>query len=281
MFLVTQLVPVSGLDTDPEGVARFDAWAGVLVDVARHDQGEDHDAWSAEELREQGKGSKRRLQVLALADGEPVGAAGVIASVHDNLQVALLFVSVLPDHRGRGVGDVLAAWSVDAARGLGRSILHTETQWGADTDEDPHEPWVRRHGFVPAQTILRSDVDVREVALPEVGPADGYRLETHVDAMPEADLADRAVLARRMSTDAPLGDLELGEETWDEDRIRVRTSGPGRWGDASCRPSPATSRPGGSSGTRASRCPGTPPSWPSSTTPWCCASTVGTRWGCP
>ncbi len=220
MFLVTDLVPVSGLDTDPEGVARFDAWAGVLVDVARHDQGEDHDAWSATELRGlEGSPSKRRLQVLAVEDGQPVGAAGVIAPLLDNERTAQVFLGVLPGHRRQGIGDLLAAWVEDTVRSLGRSTLHAETQWGADTD-DPHAPWVERHGFTPAQSVLRSDVGARGVALPDVGAADGYRLETHVDVVPDADLADRAVLARRMSTDAPLGDLELSEEEWDEERVR-------------------------------------------------------------
>ncbi|MBD3783692.1 MAG: GNAT family N-acetyltransferase [Micrococcales bacterium] len=218
---IPDLVPVSGLDTDPEAVARFDAWAGVLEAAARHDQGEDHDAWSAAELRElEGSASKRRVQVLALDAGEPVGAAGVIASLRDNPEVALLYVSVLPGARRRGTGDALAAWAVDAARGLGRTVLHAETQWGPDSDEDPHEPWMRRHSFAPAQTVLRSDLAVDGTMLPEPAVATGYRLETHVDEMPEADLTDRALLARRMSTDVPLGELELGEEAWDEDRVR-------------------------------------------------------------
>lgn len=221
MFLVTDLVPVSGLDTDPEDAARFDTWARVLADAAHHDQGQDHDAWTAEELRAlEASPSKTRLQVLAVDDGQPVGAAGVIAPLLDNESTALVFASVLPGHRRRGVGDRLAGWVGETARSLGRTTLHTETQWGADTDEDPHGPWVERHGFAPAQTVLRSDLAVRDAVLPDAEAAPGYRLETHVDAMPEADLADRATLARRMSTDAPLGDLELSEEEWDEDRVR-------------------------------------------------------------
>lgn len=224
MFLVTtlDLVPVSGLDTDQDAAARFDAWAEVLREAARHDQGEDHDAWSAAELRGlEGSASKKRLQVLAVTgDGEPVGAAGVIAPLLDNEETAQVFAAVVPEHRRRGVGDALAAWALGEAAALGRTTLHTETQWGAETDDDPHAGWVARHGFEPAQTVLRSDLAVREASVPEPVVADGYRLETHVDEMPEADLADRAFLARRMSTDVPLGDLELGEEEWDEDRIR-------------------------------------------------------------
>ncbi|MBM6401915.1 GNAT family N-acetyltransferase [Phycicoccus sonneratiae] len=215
------LVPVSGLDTDPTARARFDTWARLLEEVARDEQGEDHDAWSAEELRGlEGSASKRRRQVLAVDGDEPVGAGGIIAPLLDNEATAQVFVAVLPAHRRRGVGDELLRWVEGEARGLGRATLHAETQWGADTDEDPFAGWVERHGFEAAQTVLRSDLVMgeRTVSVPVV--ADGYRLETHVDVMPEADLADRAFLARRMSTDVPLGDLELAEEEWDEGRVR-------------------------------------------------------------
>lgn len=48
----------------------------------------------------------------------------------------------------------------------------------------------------------------------------GYELVRWRDATPDALLDDRAVLEERMSTDAPPGDLPVGEERWDGDRIR-------------------------------------------------------------
>jgi GNAT superfamily N-acetyltransferase len=221
VFLVTDLVPVSGLDTDPEGVARFDAWTQVLVDVARHEQGDDHDAWSAAELRGlEGSPTKKRVQVMALEEGRPVGGAWLIAPVLDNQHVAWVSVAVLPPHRRRGIGDLLARWVEEQARGLGRTTLQGETDWVAGGAVDPHAGWVERNGFAPAQTVVRSDLEVGAGDLPVVSAADGYRVETHVDEMPEADLEDRAVLARRMSTDVPLGDLVLHEEEWDAERVR-------------------------------------------------------------
>jgi hypothetical protein len=41
-----------------------------------------------------------------------------------------------------------------------------------------------------------------------------------VDGIPDSWLEDRAELQRRMSTDAPLGDLQLEEEDWDAERVR-------------------------------------------------------------
>ena len=41
-----------------------------------------------------------------------------------------------------------------------------------------------------------------------------------MDRLPEEWLEDRALLARRMSTDAPMGDIDLDEQEWDADRVR-------------------------------------------------------------
>ncbi|GGL35360.1 GNAT family N-acetyltransferase [Phycicoccus endophyticus] len=216
-----ELVPVSGLDIDPTAANRFDAWAGVLADAARHDEGEDHDAWTAQELRGlEGDTTARRLQVLATVDGDPVGAAGLVLPLLDNQHAAMLVLAVHPAHRRRGDGGALLAWAEEQARAAGRTTAYTETRWSGGRDDDGHAPFALAHGYLAAQTVLRSDLDVATATGSAPSAPSGYRVETHVDAMPDADLADRAVLARRMSTDTPLGDLELGEEAWDEERVR-------------------------------------------------------------
>lgn len=48
----------------------------------------------------------------------------------------------------------------------------------------------------------------------------GYVVETSVDDTPDAWLEDRVVLQHRMSTDSPVGDLDLREERWDAERLR-------------------------------------------------------------
>jgi GNAT superfamily N-acetyltransferase len=59
------------------------------------------------------------------------------------------------------------------------------------------------------------------VTFSDVAAGDGdYAIETSLDGIPDSWLDDRAELQRRMSTDAPLGDLQLEEEDWDADRMR-------------------------------------------------------------
>ncbi len=226
VFLMTddggvELVAVSGLDPAPEAEARFLCWVEVLDEVARAGLGENHDAWSAQELRAlEAATDRQRLLVLALRDGEPAGAGAVILPLLDNADTAQVVVSVLPGSRRRGVGTEVLHWAEDRAQALGRATLHAETEWLGGPDDDPHAGWAARQGFSAAQTVLRSDLALRAApTTPAVEPP-GYRIETHVGAGPESDLADRAHLLRRISTDAPMGDLALEEEEWDEDRVR-------------------------------------------------------------
>ncbi len=63
------------------------------------------------------------------------------------------------------------------------------------------------------------------------GDAAAYEIEVAQGLPPAEWLEDLAVLNRRMSTDAPLGDLALEEEDWDVDRVRAeyqRRLGSGR-----------------------------------------------------
>ncbi|WP_299443574.1 hypothetical protein [uncultured Phycicoccus sp.] len=223
MFHMVDLVPVSGLDSEPAAAARFDAWAEVQGVAARHDLGDDHDAWTVDELRGIMQDStKHRSTVLAVHGHEVLGAGAVIAPLLDNQGVASLVVTTRPDRRRAGVGGALLAWAEGHARELGRTTVVAQTQWAGGDVEDPHGPWARRRGFEPAQTVVRSDLAVDPSVPPRPPVAvPGYALETHCDAQPETDLEDRALLLRRISTDAPLGDLELAEEEWDADRVRA------------------------------------------------------------
>ena len=65
-------------------------------------------------------------------------------------------------------------------------------------------------------TFQTKEIELRAATLaaldPGLDPA-AYAIETSVDGLPEEWLEDRALLARRMSTDAPSGDIDLDDRT--------------------------------------------------------------------
>jgi GNAT superfamily N-acetyltransferase len=163
-----------------------------------------------------------------MPDGEVVGAVSVVLRTRENPRVAFLSLEVHPDHRRRGVGSELLRWA--EARGVehGRSVFIAETEWPAGGTDVSGETFARGHGYAPAQHVVRSTLPLpaHSAVLADLGEGSAdastpdYVLETSVDGIPDSWLEDRAELQRRMSTDVPLGDLQLEEEDWDAERMR-------------------------------------------------------------
>ena len=230
---MVRLLPVSGLDESQRDL--FEAWAEVYAASGQEAFGDDHTAWGADELRVlEAKDDRRTLNVAAVdPDGTVVGAASVVLRLRDNPRAAFISLAVHPGHRRRGVGSNLLARVEDQAQQAGRSVLIVETEW-PDGGTDSHgEGFAARHGYQPVQHTLRSTLrlpvdratladilgrpDDAEPSDPEPTP---YEVETSLDGIPDSWLEDRAELQRRMSTDAPLGELQLEEEDWDAERVR-------------------------------------------------------------
>jgi GNAT superfamily N-acetyltransferase len=229
-----RLLPVSGLATDPVERARFDAWAEVFTVAGRHDAAEEPE--TADELRVKETDETRlRLREAAVAGDCVVGGYDMILPLRDNQRVAYFVLTVHPDHRRRGIGTMLLTSAEAVAAEHDRTNLVSETSWLGDDHRvgDTGGDFARRFGYAPAQTLRRSDYTVPGTG-PEVPPApQGYAVETCLGTPPPADRADRVRLARRMSTDAPMGDLDFEEEEWDEAAIaahdeRLVTMGRGR-----------------------------------------------------
>ncbi|MEO6411029.1 MAG: GNAT family N-acetyltransferase [Pedococcus sp.] len=215
---------------DPHDTQRrlFDDWAEVFAADGRHVFGPDHTAHSADELREMSRSTSQRRIAWAGVDGAGtvVGAAMLVMPRHDNLTQAGVVVIVHPDHRRRGVGTALLDHAEAAAIEHGRTVFLAETQWRVGARDEGGEDFAALHGYAGAQTVLRSSLSLpADLTGLEPSPAgdgsDGYVVQACWDGIPDAWLAGRAELSRRMSTDIPMGDLVLEEESWDEERVRT------------------------------------------------------------
>ncbi len=217
------LRPIAILDPDAEATAR--EWMQVHASIQEELFGAKGSRYTLEELQAFHRApERRRVDRAAYLDGELVGALEVIMPTTDNLRLAFLMLSVLAPARRRGVGSALLEEAERIARDHGRDVLMVETEW-AEGGQDLGEAFARRRGFEIGQTMLRSDMPLRErrgalETLLAAPGAEDYVFESFVDEMPDDWLDQRAVLAQRMSTDAPVDDLAMEEEVWDAERLR-------------------------------------------------------------
>jgi GNAT superfamily N-acetyltransferase len=166
---------------------------------------------------------EKTLLRLGCDDGVPIGAIELNLPLLDNLSAATINVHVHPDLRRRGHGRALLAAAMDEAAGLGRSRLFFEVPSPYPTGIGPAEPMLREVGARPVLKEVRRLLDLRRdaPASPPTPPA-GYRLVQWVDRLPEEYLDDMAYLMFRMSTDAPMEDMDWEPEAWDGARYRER-----------------------------------------------------------
>jgi GNAT superfamily N-acetyltransferase len=216
---------------DPGDAKAFDAWFDVLH-ITDLERWPDQPGWQrAERLAwatdTEGPEQHDCLSAIAV-DGTVVGIADVETFRRENTKVARADIRVLPQFRRRGVGSAILEEATRLARTMGRTEL-------GGMDEKPVRAgyahaatgFATRHGFAAAQPMVRRALQLplepsRRSALfdsPAASPT-GYTMLTFVDRWPDEYMADRCLLGKRMSTDVPMGDQELDEEEWDEQRVR-------------------------------------------------------------
>ncbi|MBD7995137.1 GNAT family N-acetyltransferase [Arthrobacter sp. Sa2CUA1] len=201
-----------------------------------------------------------RRVILLPEGPDPAGAAVLIVPLTDNTHAVWVDVMVDPAARGAGLGRSLLRAAEEYAAALGRRVLDGETEHrfagpgaGADASgETGAEPaggtggevlrpatgtgqipadaparFARAAGFVLEQVErisllpLAGGTDfTAQLAQAAAAAGDGYGLETWTGRCPDALVSDYAILKQRMSTDAPMGDLEWEEEAWDVARVR-------------------------------------------------------------
>lgn len=214
---------------DPFAPDDAELFAGCVATLAAAEEalwGAQGSPWSAEEIRELHRSPDSRRTTFVALDGQAVvGTATLIEPLRDNTDTAGIWLAVHPDHGRRGIGTRLLQQveELAVAHGRLRMVDHTSSPHESG---DPAASFGRKHGYRSTQDGLRSDLTLplpvetaRRLGAVATDPA--YDIEVAWDDdLPDEWLEDRAMLARRMSTDAPLGSLELDEEEWDAARVR-------------------------------------------------------------
>ncbi|MFF2620806.1 GNAT family N-acetyltransferase [Oerskovia jenensis] len=178
--------------------------------------------------------------------GDVVGRGLVGLPQKGNTHVAIVYVGVDPAHRGQGVGNALWEECLRIAHEAGRTVLLSDSAHAPEPPpgpgaldsptgsgrvplDDPGTRFALSRGFTLEQVMRQSTLTLppradlvdplRDAALASAG--DDYRVQVWRDTVPEEWIDDFAVLETRMSTDAPNGGLDLEEDPWDADRVRV------------------------------------------------------------
>jgi GNAT superfamily N-acetyltransferase len=125
---------------------------------------------------------------------------------------------------GRALVQAAARRAVEAGRSELGGMDETPVRPGF---EDAAAPFARHFGFADTQHMVRRELVVplsaSQVDALQCHPkatAPGYAMLTFADRWPDEFIDDRCELGRRMSTDVPMGEQQLDEERWDEERVR-------------------------------------------------------------
>ncbi len=210
-----------------------EAWLAVHDAANRAVWGEGAERISVEEILDiapRRHEVRRTFVVVAAGSDAPVASAQTIRRTRENVETGGVWLSVHPDHQRHGIGTLLLAHCEQSLRDDGCTRIHEHS--GSPVENgDAATQFALANGYRQTLADLRQDLPlpVTEGTLTELDPGldeTAYVVETAVDALPEEWLEDRALLARRMSTDAPTGDIDLDEEDWDADRVRRQWNTP-------------------------------------------------------
>lgn len=206
--------------------------------------GTDELAYTAEELLPGWQPSAHEPRRLfgARVDGRIV-ARGVYEtrSAGDAANTAWIQVQVHPEFTGRGIGRALADATEEVARTDGKEQIHVyagsppapgpllepPTGFGALPATGREVRFLLARGYALEQVVrcsrLALPVDpalfAERLAAAEAHAA-GYRVHRWERVAPEEWIDDLAMLATRMSTDAPSGGLDEEEDVWTVERWR-------------------------------------------------------------
>lgn len=209
--------------TDPDAIR---AWHAVALATHRHDRPNSpfFTEGEAVSMLIHDDPEERMLPFLVLDDdGTVLGANIVFVPLLDNVDKAFFIASVLPEHRGRGAGDLAVERALELIRAEGRTLALGEGYFPVDADDThPVRAFALRNGFTLANTEVRRTL---ELPLPTerlqawadeaAKHHDGYEILTFRDDIPDELLPSLVDLFNQLAVDAPTGaiDFEAGQRT--------------------------------------------------------------------
>jgi GNAT superfamily N-acetyltransferase len=166
------------------------------------------------------RGGERVQLYVARDDRAAVGSVVLKTPLHDNLALVDVEARVHPDHRRRGHGRRLAQHVLAETRALGRTRIITVV--ASPPDQPPRA--ARLLAQLGARAVVddvRRMIDLHERTPVPLGDVPGgYRIVQWDSWAPDELVDGLAYLMGRMSTDAPLGDMDYEPEKWDAARYR-------------------------------------------------------------
>ena len=188
----------------------------------------------------------RHGYLAAVEYGRTVGAVLLELPMRDNTSTGWLNLLVLPEERGRGIGSALHDEALAWLRSQGRTVAQASTDQRAEPPAGPRTiapstgagrvpadaddvRFMARRGWSLEQVERRSVLPLplsdgvvdRFANDARAAAGDDYRLVPWGTDTPDEWVDQYAYVLSRMSTDAPVGGMEWGEQSWDPQRVRT------------------------------------------------------------